>query len=93
MRRGEALGLRWSDIDLSAGRCRVTQTVIQVGSKVSTSEPKTSSGRRGLSLDSATVAVLREHRRRTLEQRLLVGSSFTDNDLVFHHPDGASDLR
>jgi integrase len=89
MRRGEALGMRWSDIDLSAGRCRVTQTVIQVGSKVSTSEPKTSSGRRGLSLDSATMAVLREHRRRTLEQRLLVGSGFTDHDLVFHHPDGA----
>jgi integrase len=24
-----------------------------------------------------------------LEQRLLVGSGFTDNDLVFHNPDGA----
>jgi integrase len=88
MRRGEALGLRWSDVDLSARRCRVTQTVIQVRSAVSISEPKTSSGRRAISLDSATVAVLREHRRRTLEQRLVVGSIFSDNDLVFHHPDG-----
>ncbi|HVA73748.1 MAG TPA: tyrosine-type recombinase/integrase [Acidimicrobiales bacterium] len=89
MRRGEALGLRWSDVDISAGRCRIIQTVIQVRSAVSISEPKTSTGRRSISLDSATVAVLREHRRRMREQRLLVGSGFTDNDLVFHHPDGA----
>ena len=34
MRRGEALGLRWSDVDLDAGRLRVVQTIIQVRSKV-----------------------------------------------------------
>lgn len=41
MRRGEALGLRWSDVDLDAGRLRVVQTVIQVRSKVTIGEPKT----------------------------------------------------
>ena len=88
MRRGEALGLRWGDVDLSAGRCRVTQTVIQVRSAVAISQPKTSTGRRSISLDSATVAVLREHRHRMLEQRLLVGPVFRDADLVFHQSDG-----
>ena len=64
MRRGEALGLRWSDVDLDAGRLRVVQTIIQVRSKVTIGEPKTARGRRPIALDAATVAVLREHRRR-----------------------------
>jgi integrase len=89
MRRGEALGLRWSDVDLDAGRLRVVQTIIQVRSKVTVGEPKTARGRRPIALDAGTVAVLRDHRRRALEQRLLVGSAFEDRGLVFHHPDGS----
>ena len=89
MRRGEALGLRWSDLDLDAGRLRVVQTIIQVRSKVMTGEPKTARGRRPIALDAGTVAVLREHRKRSLEQRLLVGPDFVDEGLVFHHPDGS----
>jgi integrase len=69
MRRGEALGLRWSDVDLDAGRLRVVQTIIQVRSKVTVGEPKTARGRRPVALDAGTVAVLREHRRRSLEER------------------------
>jgi integrase len=89
MRRGEALGLRWSDVDLDAGRLRVVQTVIQVRSKVTIGEPKTARGRRPIALDAGTVAVLCEHRRRSVEQRVLVGPAFEDRGLVFHHPDGS----
>jgi integrase len=88
MRRGEALGLRWQDVDLDAGRIRVVQTIIQIRTKAAISEPKTSRGRRPIALDQATVGVLREHRRKMLEQRLLVGSGYVDEDLVFHQPDG-----
>jgi integrase len=90
MRRGEALGLRWSDVDLDAGRLRVVQTVIQVRSKVTIGEPKTARGRRPIALDAGTVAVLREHRRGSVEHRMLVGPAFEDRGLVFHHPDGSS---
>lgn len=89
MRRGEALGLRWSDVDLDAKRLSIVQTIIQVRSEVKVGEPKTARGRRPVGLDARTVAVLREHRRRELEQRLLVGADFEDRDLVFHHPDGS----
>jgi integrase len=76
MRRGEALGLRWSDVDLDGGRLRVVQTIIQVRSKVTIGEPKTARGRRPIALDAGTVAILREHRKRSLEQRMLVGPDF-----------------
>lgn len=89
MRRGEALGLRWKDVDLDNGRLRVVQTVTQVRSKVTIGEPKTARGRRSIALDDATVGVLREHRRAMLEERMLVGPDFSDEGLVFHQPDGA----
>jgi integrase len=89
MRRGEALGLRWSDVDLDAGRLRVVQTIIQVRSKVTIGEPKTARGRRPVALDAGTVAILREHRRRSVEERMLVGPDFEDRGLVFHYPDGS----
>jgi integrase len=89
MQRVEALGLRWSDVDLDAGRLRVVQTIIQVRSKVTIGEPKTARGRRPIALDAGTVAVLREHRRRSVEERMLVGPAFEDRGLAFHHPDGS----
>jgi len=89
MRRGEALGLRWSEVDLDAGRARIVQTIIQTRNVVSVGEPKTARGRRPISLDPATVAVLRSHRHRMLQERLLVGPDFDDLGLVFHQPDGS----
>jgi integrase len=88
MRRGAALGLRWSDLDLDAARLRVVQTLIQTRGNVTIGEPKTAHRRRPLALDKGTVAVMHEHRRRMLEERLLVRSDFDDHGLVFHHPDG-----
>lgn len=89
MRRGEALGMRWSDVDLDAGRLRVVQTITQVRSKVAIGEPKTARGRRSIALDDGTVAVLRAHRTLMLEERLLVGPDFADEGLVFQYPDGS----
>lgn len=89
MRRGEALGVRWSDIDLDAGRLRVVQTITQVRSKVTIGEPKTAKGRRSIALDDGTVAVLRSHRKLMLEERLLIGPDFGDSGLLFHYPDGS----
>ena len=89
MRRGEALGLRWSDLDLDAARLRVVQTIIQTRSKVMIGEPKTAQGRRPIALDKGTIAVMREHRRRMLEERMLIGPDFDDQGLVFHQPDGS----
>jgi integrase len=90
MRRGEALGLRWQDVDLDAGRLRVVQTVLSINGKISVSEPKTARGRRPIALDPSTVAVLREHRRKMLEERMLVGPDHSDEGLAFHRPDGSA---
>ena len=84
MRRGEALGLRWGDVDLAAGRLSIVQTITTVRDKMVMSPPKTARSRRSVSLDPVTVAALREHRRRQNEERLRAGEAwFGTGDLVF----------
>lgn len=89
MRRGEVLGLRWRDLDLDAGRAAIRQTLLSVGYAVQFSTPKTAKGRRSIALDPVTVASLREHRRRQLEERLAFGRGYGDQDLVFVREDGS----
>jgi integrase len=53
LRRGEALGLRWQDLDLDVGApvLRVRQTVELVGGRVRTGEPKSDAAKRVVDID------------------------------------------
>ena len=73
LRCGEALGLRWSDVDLGAGRLAVRQTLLAVNNHLQFGEPKTQRSRRTVDLDAATVAVLKAHRKAQLEERAEAG--------------------
>ena len=88
LRRGEALGLRWRDLDVDAGRASIRQTVIAIKHTPVLGTPKTAKGRRTVTLHAGTVAALREHRKRQASERLQIGSGWTDNDLVFCHVGG-----
>ena len=84
MRRGEVLGLRWSDLDLDRGELAVVHTITTVDYRPIISSPKTNRSRRSVYLDEQTTRVLREHRRRQNEERLAVGPAWDDSiDLVF----------
>jgi len=83
MRRGEVLGLRWSDVDLAKGRLTVKRSLTVVDDTLMWSSPKTSRSRRSLSLDPETIAVLRAHRTRQAEEKLAAGPAWADDDLVF----------
>lgn len=52
MRRGEALGLRWEDIDLSAGLIHIKRNVIYAKNQPFISTPKTAKGERDVPLNS-----------------------------------------
>lgn len=60
MRRGEALGLRWKDIDLEGVRLSVRQAVVSVAYVVLNSTPKSHQAR-VIDLDPRTVEQLRAH--------------------------------
>jgi integrase len=88
LRRGEALGLRWRDVDLTAGTVSIRQTVgsdkDQHGNRRTFIQPTVKSGRpHMIALDPGTVATLGAHRSRQRRQRELLGSLWEDHDLVF----------
>jgi integrase len=88
-RRGEALGLRWSDVDLKARRLAIVRSLVQRGRELEFTEPKTKRGRRSLVLDERTAAILEAHRRRQLEERFELGLGRPEPDgLVFTDPLG-----
>ena len=80
--------MRWSDVDLDAGRLSVRQTLAYVGTKATFSEPKTDSSRRLIELAPPTAEALRGHRSRQAEERLAIGPGYSTLDLVFAHVDG-----
>ena len=88
LRRGEACGLRWSDLHLDGAKLRVRRTLLVSGQDVIEGEPKTRRSRRTVDLDAGTVTMLRAHRRTQLELRMMVGASYRDQDLVFAMPEG-----
>lgn len=59
MRRGELVGLRWTDVDLDAGRIIVRRQITSTDYAAREDEPKSERGRRVITLDPGTVAVLR----------------------------------
>jgi integrase len=85
MRRGELLGLRWTDVDLDVGVLRVAQVRVRAGNQVIVGEPKTARGRRTIALDPATVATLRQHHKRQAEERLLAGPPLCRQRPGVHH--------
>lgn len=90
MRRGEVCGLAWEDVDLDAARIEVRRQLLAVDHVLMFSEhPKTDHGRRSIDIDPETVATLRSHRRRQMEQRMLMGAGHTDCGLVFSQIDGS----
>jgi integrase len=77
MRRGEILGLRWSDIDLKAARLTVNQSLERLGGKTAFKPPKTAGSRRTITLPTLTVEALSAHRA----EQARIGAG----ELVFSH--------
>ena len=88
MRRGESLGLRWEDVDLENSRLSMRQNMVTVGYVVQIGKPKTGRGR-NVSVDPATLAVLKAYRRQQLEERMLwKKAGYVDSGFVFRRENG-----
>ena len=89
MRRGEALALRWRDVDLDAATARVRRSagmIRNAGEGAGVVEGDTKSGKpRLVDLDAPTVAVLRVHKR---ERGALALQLARDDALVFGDIEG-----
>src|SRR5262249_27520788 len=78
LRRGEALGLLWSDVDLDGRLLRIGQTLQRLNGKLVLGETKTEGSRRVITLPTGAVSALREYRTRQLAERMRLGPDWTD---------------
>lgn len=80
LRIGEALALRWANVDLDTGWFTVMEGIDRSGT---IGETKTESGERDIPLTAPGVAALRAQRERQGVDRDLLGADYADQDLVF----------
>jgi integrase len=83
LRKGEALGLRWEDVDWQGQQLRIRKSLQRVNGKLELVDLKTESSLRTLPLTSELISTLKEHRKRQLEGKMLAGSEWQDNGLIF----------
>jgi len=88
LRKGEALGIAWTDVDLDRGLLTVRQALKRVGGGITLGDVKTSGSRRMINLPDEVVAALRSHRARQAAERLAAGTSWHESGLVFTTPIG-----
>jgi integrase len=85
MRRGEALGLGWDELDLEAASVTIRRAWIPVDGVAQMSEPKSKRSRRTIGLDSTTLEALRAH---AVEQPGWLEGDVAADGFVFTRPDG-----
>lgn len=84
LRIGEATGLEWQHLDLSAGTLTVQQAVqLQRGKGLVLIEPKTGRSRRTVHLAAGTIAALRLHQDRQKLAWRTAGRPWVESGLVF----------
>ena len=91
LRRGELLGLRWTDIDFERAIITVQRTAQRIrGEGIVYGEPKTNAGRRSVRIGALAIQHLRNQRTHQLEQRLRAGPAWIDLGLVFNSAVGTA---
>lgn len=89
MRRGEILGLRWSDVDLDTGELNVVRSLQDTETGLVFKAPKTRKGRRVVLLPPGVVDALKEHKARQTDLDSMRDVHPGFEDLVFCRADGA----
>jgi integrase len=88
LRRGEVLGLRWSDVDLDRRTLTVAQSLEQTKIGLRFKTPKTKRSRRTIALSPSLVDELKTHRAKQAAERLALGMGRDPSALVFARIDG-----
>jgi integrase len=87
LRRGEAVGLRWENLDLGTATLIVCEQIIQVGWATERTQPKAGS-ERVVALDRWTVEVLKLHQAKQAAELRVLGLTPDSVGWVFTRADG-----
>jgi integrase len=83
LRKGEALALRWDNVDFAAGTITVRGTLQRLGGRLVVSEPKTAKSRRVLAPSERVMEILRAQRKSQVAERLAAANVWHETGHVF----------
>ena len=83
LRIGEALGLKWEDINLDQRTLVVRRQLQWIKGKPNLLAPKSDKSKRTIVLPKVAMTALRGHRARQAEERLRAGTAWKDEGFVF----------
>ena len=84
MRKGEILGLMWTDVDWEKSVIRVERQLQPVSFEGGALVPtKTRSGRRAIMVGPVALALLKEHREKQELQKALAGDRWQEHGMIF----------
>jgi integrase len=83
LRRGEALALQWSDVDLERHTLRVRGTLSRIDGALVVTEPKTAKSRRFVPISAPAEALLRAVHAAQEQERRRAGMAWRETGFVF----------
>lgn len=83
LRRSEALGLQWSDVDLSQGTLMVRRGLHRINGQLQLLDTKTARSRRTIPLPGPVLLALEAHQRRQEAERVALAEKWPKSGFVF----------
>lgn len=89
LRQGEALALKWSDIDFENKKITVEKTAVRIKEKQTIQTPKTKNSKRVISIDPATLSILKNWKKDQIKIYFKNGKHFEgDENFIFTNQRG-----
>ena len=89
LRQGEALALKWSDIDFENKKITVNKTAARIKERQTLQTPKTKNSKRVISIDSATLSILKSWKKDQIKIYFKNGKHFEgDENFIFTNQRG-----
>lgn len=80
LRQGEALALKWSDIDFENKKITVDKTAVRIKEKQTLQTPKTKNSKRVISIDPTTLSILKNWKKDQIKIYFKNGKHFEGDD-------------
>lgn len=80
LRQGEALALKWSDIDFENKKITVDKTAVRIKEKQTLQTPKTKNSKRVISIDPTTLSILKSWKKNQIKIYFKNGKHFEGDD-------------
>lgn len=88
LRRGEGLGLKWSDVNFKSGTVKVQRAVVRGDKEILITTPKNATSFREVPLPKQAIQILEKHRLSQNEKRKKLGPLYQNRDFIFPGSDG-----